>query len=152
MDIFRPALEEGFRRAGGGKSWKDFDFVGRCSVIIGDDVGACLARLKPRFALYIGGMGAREKNFYNDLAIKLGYADAAARIQDLYLAGRKEEATATVPDELCDELSLCGPVERVRERYRVWEDAGVTTLIVDGSGPEAYQLMAEITGAQALAG
>ncbi len=152
MDLWRPALEEGFRRAGGGKSWKDFDFVGRCSVVVGDDVAACLAQLKPRFALYIGGMGAREMNFYNELTVKLGYAGAAARIQDLYLAGRKEEAMAAVPDELCDELSLCGPPARIRQRFRAWEDAGVTTLIVDGHSPEAYRLMAEITGAQAMAG
>jgi F420-dependent oxidoreductase-like protein len=143
-EIYRPILEEGFKRAGGGKSWKDFDIAARCHVQIGDDVGACLASLKPRFALYIGGMGAREKNFYNDLACKLGYVDAAARIQDLYLAGRKDEATAAVPDELCDELSLCGPESRIRERFPVWEQAGVTTMIVDSNQPEAFELMAQI--------
>ena len=80
--LFRPALEEGFRRAGNGKSWADFDVAARCHVLLGDDVRACLAREKPHLALYIGGMGAREKNFYNDLAVKFGYADAAARIDE----------------------------------------------------------------------
>jgi len=146
-NLFRPILEEGFKRAGDGKSWKDFDVAARCTVVIGDDVGACLARLKPRFALYIGGMGARDMNFYNDLAHKLGYGDAAVRIQDLYLAGRKDEAAAAVPDEFCDELSLCGPEARIREHFRAWEDAGVTTLLIDSGQPEAFKLMAEIAGA-----
>jgi F420-dependent oxidoreductase-like protein len=144
--LFRPALEEGFRRAGGGKSWQDFDIAARTTVVIGDNVGACLAQLKPRMALYIGGMGARDMNFYNDLTCKLGYVDAAARIQDLYLAGRKEEAAAAVPDELCDELSISGPEARIRDRFRAWQDAGVTTLLIDSSQPHAYELMADIAG------
>jgi F420-dependent oxidoreductase-like protein len=145
--LFKPSLEEGFSRAGGGKSWRDFDLAARCRVAVGGDVGECLARLKPRFALYVGGMGARERNFYNDSAVKLGYPDAAARIQELYLAGRKDEATDAVPDDLVDELCLCGPAERIRERFRAWEDMGATTLIVESGQPEAYPLMAEIAGA-----
>jgi len=144
--LFKPMLEEGFGRAGGGKSWKDFDLAARCRVAVGDDVQACFERLKPRFALYVGGMGAREQNFYNDSAVKLGYADAAIKIQELYLAGRKEAATAAVPDELVDELCLCGPPARIRERFRVWQEMGATTLIVDSGQPEAYALMAQIAG------
>jgi F420-dependent oxidoreductase-like protein len=147
IGLFRPALEEGFRRAGNGKSYKDLDIAAACTVAIGDDVKACLAEMKPNLALYIGGMGAKDKNFHNEMAIKYGYAAAAARIQELYLAGRKAEATEAVPDELCDEMSLCGPVERVRQRYRAWEDAGVTTMLVQSRQPEALELMAEITGA-----
>ncbi len=147
IGLFRPALEEGFRRAGNGKSYKDLDIAAGCTVAIGDDVKACLAEMKPNLALYIGGMGAKDKNFHNEMAIKYGYAAAAARIQELYLAGRKAEATEAVPDELCDEMSLCGPVERVRQRYRAWEDAGVTTMLVQSRQPEALELMAEITGA-----
>lgn len=146
IGLFRAALEEGFRRAGGGKSYKDFDIAAGCTVAIGEDVGACLAEMKPNLALYLGGMGAKEKNFHNEMAIKYGYADAAARIQELYLAGRKSEATDAVPDELCDEMSLCGPIERIRERYRAWEDAGVTTMLVQSRQPEALELMAEIAG------
>ncbi len=147
MDLFRPALDEGFRRAGGGKSYKDFDITAGCTVIIGDDVKACLAQMKPNLALYLGGMGAKDKNFHNEMAVKYGYAAAAARIQELYLSGRKDEATETVPDELCDEMSLCGPEARIRERFGAWEDAGVTTMLVQSGQREALSLMANITGA-----
>jgi len=97
-------------------------------------------------------MGAREKNFYNDLVTRYGYGDAAKRIQELYLAGRKQEAEAAVPDELCDELSLCGPEARIRERFPAWVDAGVTTMMVQSRQMEALRLMADITGAAAAAG
>jgi F420-dependent oxidoreductase-like protein len=147
MNLFRPHLEEGFARAGNGKSWKDFDIAAGCTVAIGSDVKALLAMQKPHLALYMGGMGAREKNFHNEMAIKYGYGEAAARIQELYLAGRKQEASDAVPDELCDEMSLVGPVERIKERYRAWEDAGVTTMLVQARQPEALGLMADIAGA-----
>ena len=81
-------------------------------------------RVKPRIALYVGGMGARGRNFYNDIARRYGYEEAARRIQDAYLAGRKDEATAAVPDALVDEVALCGPRERLRERLRRVEDLG----------------------------
>lgn len=148
MNLFRPHLEEGFARAGNGKSWKDFDIAAGCTVAIGDDVKALLAMQKPHLALYMGGMGAREKNFHNEMAIKYGYGEAAARIQELYLAGRKAEAADAVPDELCDEMSLVGPVERIRERYRAWEDAGVTTMLVQARQPEGLELMADIAGSR----
>jgi F420-dependent oxidoreductase-like protein len=151
MPLFRPDLEAGFARARAGKLWKDFDIAAGCTVTIGDDVKACLAEMKPMLALYIGGMGAREKNFHNEMARKYGYADAAERIQELYLAGRKDEAAAAVPDELCDEMSLCGPEARIRERYRAWEDAGVTTMLVQARQQPALELMADITGARRAA-
>jgi hypothetical protein len=112
--------------------------------MIGDDVGACLAQMKPNLALYLGGMGAREKNFHNEMAVRYGYGEAAATIQDLYLSGRKQEAAEAVPDDLCDELSLCGPVARIRDRYRAWADAGVTTMLVQSRQPEALELMADV--------
>ena len=144
MGLFKPAIEDGFRRAGNGKSWKDWDIAAGCTVTIGDDVKACLAAMKPNLALYVGGMGSREKNFHNEMARKYGYVEAAEKIQELYLAGRKQEAIEAVPDELCDEMSLCGPEARIRERYRAWEDAGVTTLLVQAGQPQALELMAEI--------
>jgi F420-dependent oxidoreductase-like protein len=146
MDMFKAPLEEGFKRAGSGKSWKDFDIAAGCTVVIGDDVKACLAQLKPTLALYVGGMGAKNKNFHNEMVSRYGYGDVAAKIQDLYLSGRKQEATALVPDELCDEMSLCGPESRIRQRYKMWEDAGVSTMLVQSSQPQAYKLMAEIAG------
>ncbi|MGI8926321.1 MAG: LLM class F420-dependent oxidoreductase [Tepidiformaceae bacterium] len=147
IGLFRPALEEGFRRAANGKSYADFDIAAGCTVVITDDVKEGFARMKPNLALYMGGMGAREKNFHNEMAVKYGYAEAAAEIQELYLSGRKQEAADAVPDDLCDEMSLVGPVERIKERYRAWEDAGVTTMLVQAGQPEALALMADITGA-----
>ncbi len=151
MGVFKADLEEGFRRAGNGKSWKDFDIVATCNVAITDDVKAGLAASKPGIALYVGGMGARGKNFYNELATRYGYGDAAAKIQDLYLAGRKAEAEAAVPDEMADEMALVGPIERIKERYRIWEDSGVGTLLIGNRDPRVLELMADLTGARELA-
>ena len=144
MPLLRPWLEEGFRRAGNGKSLKDFEIQARAQVIITDDVRGALAQLKPRIALYAGGMGHRDKNFHKDMMIRRGYGDAAARIQELYLAGRKDEAAAAVPDEFCDEGALVGPVERIRERYRPWADCGITGLTIATEQPAALELMADI--------
>ena len=147
MPLVRPWLEEGIMRAGHGKSLKDLEIQARAQVIITDDVRAALRQLKPRIALYVGGMGHRDKNFHKDMMIRRGYGDAAARIQELYLAGRKEEAMAAVPDEFCDEGGLVGPVARIRERYRPWADCGITGLIVVADQPEALELMADLARA-----
>lgn len=144
MALFRPALEAGFRRAGSGKGWADFDVNAQCRVIVTDDVAAGLRDLKPHLALYVGGMGAREKNFHNQLVTRFGYGEAAAQIQDLYLAGRKAEAEAAVPDDLVDEINLVGPPARIRDRLRAWQDAGVTTMLLSSVTPEAMRLMAEL--------
>jgi len=145
--LFKPDLDAGFARRKDGKGRKDFDIAAGCNVNITDDVKAGLATQKAHLALYMGGMGARSKNFHNDMAKKYGYVEAAERIQELYLAGRKAEAEAAVPDELVDEMSLVGPEARIRERFRAWEDAGVTTMLVNAAQPEALTLMAAITGA-----
>ena len=89
-------------------------------------------------------MGARGRNFYYDLACRYGYEAAAARIQELYLAGRRPEAEAAVPDALVDEVALCGPPERIRERLPEWRQAGVTTLVCATAQPEAVRVMAEL--------
>jgi hypothetical protein len=99
--------------------------------------------VKPRLALYVGGMGARGRNFYNDIARRYGYEDAARQIQDCYLGGRKDEATAAVPDALVDEVALCGPRERIRDRLAEWTTAGVTTIMVSGD-TTAVRTMAEL--------
>jgi F420-dependent oxidoreductase-like protein len=143
---YRPWLEQGFQRAGNGKSLKNFEICPMLPVVIDKDVQTALNRMKPDIALYAGGMGARSKNFHNDLMIQQGFPEAAARIQELYLAGRKEEATAAVPDELCDLRALVGPPDRIRARYRAWENSGATSLIVRTAQDEAIDLMAEIAG------
>ena len=100
--------------------------------------------LKPMLALYIGGMGAKGKNFYNSLAQRYGYEEAAAKIQELYLSGMKGEAAMTVPDELVDEIALVGPKERIAERLEAWREAGVSTLVMQTRQREALSVMAEL--------
>jgi F420-dependent oxidoreductase-like protein len=144
--VYQPSLDEGFAKAGGGKSLRDFDIAVGVAVVVGDDVQACLDRVKPQLALYIGGMGARGKNFYNDLACRYGFEAAAKTIQDLYLAGRKDEATAAVPNELADEVALCGPRDRIRDRLAAWRESPVGTLILAIGQRDALRMMAEIAG------
>jgi F420-dependent oxidoreductase-like protein len=142
--LFREWLTSGFKAAG--RSAADasrFDVMPMISVVVGDDVAACRAAVKPRVALYVGGMGARGRNFYNDIARRYGYEEAAQRIQDAYLAGRKDEAIAAVPDALVDEIALCGPRERLRERLAEWNTSGATTLMVTGD-TTAVRTMAEL--------
>ncbi|HET8575492.1 MAG TPA: LLM class F420-dependent oxidoreductase [Methylomirabilota bacterium] len=144
MSIFTPHLEAGFKAAGGGKSLARFDVAPTVPIVLGTDVKACRDHVKPRLALYVGGMGARGKNFYNELVCRYGYEAAAKAIQDLYLSGKKEEAAAQVPDALVDEIALCGPRERIKERLSRWKSSGVTTLICGTGQEEALRLMAEL--------
>jgi F420-dependent oxidoreductase-like protein len=102
---------------------------------LGDDLGACRDRVRPRIALHIGGMGSRKTNFYASLVSRYGYAEQVARIQDLYLAGDRKGACAAVPDELVDDLALVGPVARVAEQLALWREGPVTTLIVEPTDP-----------------
>jgi F420-dependent oxidoreductase-like protein len=143
MDVYRPWLEEGFRRAGNGKTLKDLEIQASVHVEVNDDVKGALAKLKPEVALYVGGMGHRDKNFHKDIMVRYGFGDAANRIQELYLAHRKEEATAAVPDEWVDLKSLVGPPARIRERFRAWEDSGASGVTVRSRQPEAIEVMAE---------
>jgi F420-dependent oxidoreductase-like protein len=140
---YLPWLEEGFRRAGGGKSRADFTIQASVHVEVDADVRATLARLKPEVALYVGGMGHRDKNFHKDMMHRRGFGDAADRVQELFLAGRKEEAAAAVPDEWVDAKSLVGPPARIRERYRAWEESGADALTVRSRQPQAIEVMAE---------
>jgi F420-dependent oxidoreductase-like protein len=148
MTVFRPWLEEGFRRAGGGKTSKDFEIQARAEVVITDDVRGALRRMKPNVALYVGGMGHRDRNFHRDAMARRGYGEAASRIQELYLAGRKEAAIDAVPDEFCDEGALVGSRDRIRQRYRLWVDSGITGLTIVADQPEAMELMAELADAR----
>jgi F420-dependent oxidoreductase-like protein len=125
---FRTHLEEGAARAG--RTLDGFDIAPTVNVFVTDDVAAARDVMRPFLALYVGGMGSREQNFYNRLAQRYGFADAAKKVQDLYLDGKREEAGAALPDELIDLVSLCGPKDVVRERLAVFRDAGVGTLIV----------------------
>jgi F420-dependent oxidoreductase-like protein len=121
-----------------------FDIAPTVTVVLGDDVDACRAQVKPNLALYIGGMGARGRNFYNDLACRYGYEGEAKQIQDLFLDGKRAEAAAAVPDALVDEVALCGPKERIAELLGAWKGSPVTTMIVGTSHPEAHEVLAEL--------
>ena len=121
-----------------------FDIAATAPVILIDDVESGREFLKPYYALYIGGMGARGQDFYNDLACRYGYEDAAREIQDLYLAGNKRDAAAAVPDAFIDDVALVGPKERLAERLDAWRESGATSLLVSTQQPEALQALAEL--------
>jgi F420-dependent oxidoreductase-like protein len=140
-EIFMEYLNNGFERRGGRP--ENFDIAASTTVVMGDDVDACRSMVKPYLALYIGGMGARGKNFYNDLACRLGYEAAAKEVQDLYLDGKKNEATAAIPDELVDEVALCGPRERIIDKLAAWKSSDVTTLVASTMQVEALEVLAE---------
>ncbi len=144
---YLPFLQEGFDKAGGGKGLDDFAVVPGVTVILSDDIEKARMPVKGHMSLYIGGMGARDRNFYNDLAKRLGYEEAAAKIQDLFLDGKKMEAAAAVPDELVDACHLVGPRDRIRERLQAWKEAGrkrwVDTMNIGSPQPEALELVAE---------
>ncbi|HWV87932.1 MAG TPA: LLM class F420-dependent oxidoreductase [Capillimicrobium sp.] len=129
----RKPLEEGAARAG--RTLDDFDIAPSVQVFVTDDIAAARDAMRPFMALYIGGMGSRKQNFYNQLVQRYGFEDAARTVQDLYLDGKKEEAAAALPDALIDQVSLIGPRDRVRERLSVYREAGVGTL---GISPFAF--------------
>jgi F420-dependent oxidoreductase-like protein len=137
----------GKQKAGRPVSMDGFDVAPYVRVKLGADIAACRDQIRPELALYIGGMGARTKNYYNDVAIKLGYEGEAKTIQDLYLDGKKNEAAAAVPDKLVDEISLCGPTERIKDRLAAWQDVAKSghlgTMVLKGASVEAMRVVAE---------
>jgi F420-dependent oxidoreductase-like protein len=147
FDVFKPQLEEGFAKAGGDKNLERFEVAPFVTAVMGDDLDKCRLPVKGMMSLYIGGMGARGKNFYNDYARRLGYEEAATTIQDLYLDGKKGEALAAVPDSLVDDVALVGPAERILERLEAWKEAGrnrhVGSMLIGGGQPELLRLLAE---------
>jgi F420-dependent oxidoreductase-like protein len=122
----RASLEEGAAKAG--RSLDGFDIAPTVNVYVSDDIDKGRDVMRPFIALYVGGMGSRDKNFYNNLVQRYGFKDAAREVQDLYLAGKRDEAMAALPDELIDLVSLNGPADKVRDRLRVYREAGVGTL------------------------
>ncbi len=147
FDVFEEHLQKGFDKAGGGKSLDDFTIAPFVTCIMGDDLEKCRIPVKNQLALYVGGMGARDKNFYNDYTQRLGFEEAAKTIQDLYLDGKKAEAVAAVPDEYVDRVALVGPPDRIRDQLGAWKEAGaknhVGTMLIGGGGKKAYELLAE---------
>ncbi len=143
-DLYRPHLEQGFAKSGVAGKREKFDVAPFVTCIVGSDLEKCRMPVKGMLALYIGGMGARNKNFYNDYTRRLGYEEAASKIQDLYLGGKKAEAMALVPDKLVDEVALVGPRERIAERLQAWKSSPVKSLIIGTGQVEAIRLLAEL--------
>ncbi|MCH9673563.1 MAG: LLM class F420-dependent oxidoreductase [Gammaproteobacteria bacterium] len=147
FDVLESSLNAGFEKAGGGKSLENFDIAPFVQVVVNDDLAKAQAPVRGNLALYIGGMGARSKNFYNDYAKRLGYEAAAVEIQDLFLAGKRAEAAAAVPDALIDDVALVGSPARIRENLSRWKAAGakrhVGSLLASGTSSEGLRLLAE---------
>jgi F420-dependent oxidoreductase-like protein len=138
-------VQEGMTRSG--KALADFDIAPYVRIRMDDDIDACRNAIRPQLAFYIGGMGARNKNFYNDLVKRMGYEAAAAEIQNLFLAGKREAAAAALPDALIDETSLVGPKERIRDRLQAWKaiakEHKVGTLLLGGVTIDSARVVAE---------
>lgn len=143
-ETYQPHIDAGLAKAG--KSMADFDIAPTVSVVLNDNLDICYNMLRPFLALYIGGMGAKGKNFYHDLACRYGYEAAANEIQDLYLAGDKGAAMMKVPPELIDEVALVGPRERIKERLARWLDSPVTTLNMTVFDIDTIRTMVELVG------
>lgn len=139
-------LREGFAKAGGGKGFDSFDLAPAVPVSFGDDTQECRDKLKPYYAHYIGGMGAREVNFHNANVRRLGFDGMADRIQTLFLDGKRDEAVAAVDDDFIDEVALCGPRERIKERLTRYTDLPLGTFQVRFPTLESIRLMAELLG------
>ena len=143
--VFKAPIEKGLAKAKG-KTLANFDVAPFVTAIVGDDVKQAMMPIRGNMALYIGGMGARGKNFYNDYAKRLGFEGAAEKIQDLYLSGRRDEAMAAVPEELMDACHLVGPPARIKERAQRWRDAAkqghVGSMLIGTNSPKVLELIA----------
>ena len=144
-DAFMPMLEKGFAKSG--RTIDDLHIQGGGTVTITDDIKTAIDAQKPFIGYYVGGMGAKSKNFHKEMMIRRGFPEAAERIQELFLAGHREEAFAAVPDEYVDQGALLGPKARIKERFREWQDlAGVTGYTMHNATPETMEFMADLAG------
>ena len=141
-----PVLEEGFAKRTDGMTLKNFVIRGSVSVKVTDDVKKAIDAAKPHVALYVGGMGAKDKNFHKDAMIRRGFPEAAELIQELFMAGRKDEAAAAVPDDYIDDEGLMGPPDRIRERWGRWRDSGLTILSISTPNDEAVEVIGSLIG------
>lgn len=143
-ETYQQYVETGFAKAGNGKTIENFDIAPSVTVILEDDLEMAYNQMKPQLALYIGGMGAKGKNFYFDLACRYGFEVEAETIQDLYLAGNRGEAMMAVPNELVDAVALVGSKDRIKDRVQMWQDSPITTMNITAFSVDAVRLMAEL--------
>jgi alkanesulfonate monooxygenase SsuD/methylene tetrahydromethanopterin reductase-like flavin-dependent oxidoreductase (luciferase family) len=132
QDLHKAALEEGWARPGARRGAEDFEVAATVPLIISDDVDGAIDAMRPFYALYFGGMGAKNMNFHANVPIRMGYQREVEEIQDLYLSGKKDEAAAKVPRALIEEMSLVGPKAKIRDDLEKWRESIVTTLLISG--------------------
>lgn len=148
FDVLKPYLEQGFEKAGGNKGFHNFDVAPYVFVSLGDDLEACRQKAREYLGTYIGAMGSKNKNFYNDHAKNLGYEQEATLIQDLFLSGQREQAIAAVPNELIDEVALVGDEKRIREHAEKWQqlesEGYISSMIFTLSDYQALPVLASI--------
>ena len=131
-DLYREALEEGFARPGARRGPEEFEVAATVPLIVTDEPEAAIDAVRPMYALYFGGMGARGANFHANVPIRMGYESEVRQIQELYLDGKKQEAAAAVPQQLIEQLTLIGPADRIRHDLDAWRESSVTTLLIGG--------------------
>jgi F420-dependent oxidoreductase-like protein len=142
-DYYREALTEGLARPGAHRSANEFEVIAQVPLIVTDDAERALDAVRPYYALYFGGMGAREANFHTNVPIRMGYETEIRHVQDLYLDGHKEQAAAALPRELLEQLTLIGSADRVRHDLEAWRESIATTLMVSGDAA-ALRVAAEL--------
>lgn len=145
--MYRPWLDEGFARAGARRTRETFEIAATCHFQVVADAAEkqrVVDGMKPVVALYMGGMGAKEANFHNQVFVRMGYESLAAEVQELYLAGKKDQATALIPDELVDDMHIIGTTGEVKERVAQWEETGVTTLMLSLNTADEVRSVAEL--------
>jgi F420-dependent oxidoreductase-like protein len=145
--MYQPWLDEGFARPGARRTRADFEIAATCHLQVtssAEERQAVIDGLKPVIALYMGGMGAKEQNFHKNVFERMGYASITDEVQELFLAGKREQATALIPDELADEMHIVGDAAYVKERVAQWQETGVTTLLLSLRSPEEVRQIAEV--------
>lgn len=145
--MYQPWLDEGFARPGARRTRADFEISATCHLQVvesAEQKQMVIDAMKPFVSLYMGGMGAKEQNFHNQVFTRMGHGELAARVQELYLAGEKDKATALIPDELVDDMHIIGTASEVRERVAQWEETGVTTLLLSCRSAAEVRQVAEV--------
>jgi F420-dependent oxidoreductase-like protein len=143
QDLYLDSLKEGWGRDGARRGPSDFDVAASVPFVVTDDVEAAADSLRPMYALYFGGMGAKGANFHANVPIRMGYESEVEKIQDLYLEGKKDEAAALIPQELIEAMALIGPADKIRHDLEAWRESVVTTLLIQG-GMDTVRAAAEL--------
>jgi F420-dependent oxidoreductase-like protein len=142
--MYNEWLDDGFARRGARRGREDFEICATAQVVITNDRPAALAAMKPKLALYIGGMGAETTNFHADLYRRMGYGEVVDAVSNLFRAGRKDDAATVIPDELVDDAAIVGDIDYVRRQVAAWEAAGVTMMVVTGRSAEQIKELAAL--------